>query len=547
LSGAVSREQQAMQGFDTVFFQDIELLARIEDIERSRQAEQLRLDSVKTLGERNRLGQFATSFPLALDIARYVRTICGDRHDPIRFLEPAIGTGVFYSALRETFPVDRIEESKGLEIDPLLAEAAESLWQDTGLSVSNRDFTKLEPPSPRDRYNLILTNPPYVRHHHVSREDKARLKAAVAEHLRIDISGLAGLYCHFLLLADRWLRDGGLAAWLIPAEFMDVNYGVAVKQYLAENVTLCRIHRFCPLDVQFGDALVTSAVVVFAKGPAEPGHSVELSFGGSLLAPNTSESVPLVQLCTTKKWTAYPSLEDHRKSQGPTLGDFFSIKRGLATGSNSFFILDRGDAIRRGIPPEFLRPILPSSRHLRENVIESDPDGYPKLERSLALLDCDLPEEDVKERFPEFWRYLASGKQQEIHHGYLTSRRSPWYAQETREPAPFLCTYMGRKKADGNPFRFFWNKSAAIAANVFLLLYPRGPLKQALQSRPELYPLVFEFLKDIKPDHLIGEGRVYGGGLHKMEPKELASLPAGSLAQALGIQPRPAEKLGRLF
>jgi hypothetical protein len=42
---------------------------------------------------------------------------------------------------------------------------------------------------------------------------------------------------------------------LIPSEFMDVNYGAAVKRYLLNKVTLLHIHRFDPHDVQFGDAL----------------------------------------------------------------------------------------------------------------------------------------------------------------------------------------------------------------------------------------------------------------------------------------------------
>jgi len=329
------------------------------------------------------------------------------------------------------------------------------------------------------------------------------------------------------------MAPGGLAAWLIPSEFMDVNYGAAVKTYLTERVKLLQIHRYCPSDVQFCDALVTSAIVVFEKAAPPPHHHVRLSFGGPITSPAASERVALAALRQARKWTglARGPAPDAESSQ--TLGDFFSIKRGLATGANAFFILDRQEAIRRGIPTEFLRPILPSSRHLLNAVIEADPDGYPRLERPLVIIDCDLPEPVIQERHPALWAYLEQGKAQGIHAGYLASRRTPWYAQERREPAPFLCTYMGREKSNGNPFRFFWNQSQAIAANVYLLLSPKGALKAALGARPDLYPIVFSHLQSLAGAHLIKEGRVYGGGLHKMEPKELANLPADALAQLI--------------
>ena len=68
-----------------------------------------------------------------------------------------------------------------------------------------------------------------------------------------------------MLLGHLWLAENGLAVWLIPSEFMDVNYGDEVKRYMLDHVALMQIHRFCPSDVQFEDALVSSAVVVFEK------------------------------------------------------------------------------------------------------------------------------------------------------------------------------------------------------------------------------------------------------------------------------------------
>ena len=40
-------------------------------------------------------------------------------------------------------------------------------------------------------------------------------------------------------------------------------------------------------------------------------------------------------------------------------------------------------------------------------------------------------------------------------------------------------------------------------------------------------------LNRIDPEQLLGEGRVYGGGLHKLEPRELANVDAKEIAALL--------------
>ena len=496
--------------------------------EQGRLAEQQRLDSLKSAEQRNQWGQFATPPALAEEIVRYARSLTGR----VRFLDPAVGTGSFYAALRRIFQSDRIEAAAGIELDPLFADAARRLWADSGLQVIEADFTVAQPEA---RFNLIVSNPPYVRHHHLDPAAKERLQRLAMLQHGIRISGLAGLYCHFLLLSDAWLEPGGLSIWLIPSEFMDVNYGDAIKYYLTDRVELIHIHRFSPADVQFADALVSSAIVVFRKRRPADDHEVQISVGGSLLSPVRTAMVPIETLRKARKWTGFPAAGAAGPPDGRqvVLGDLFTIKRGIATGANGFFILTEEEAMRVGIPEECRRPILPNPRYLTSEVVEVGERGYPANAPRLALIDCDLTEEAIETRYPKFWQYLQDGRARDVQALYLASRRSPWYSQEKREPPPFLFTYMGRSSAGRKPFRVIWNKSAATAHNVYLLLYPRGALKRAVEEHPELLPVVFQHLQSIDIGDLLGEGRVYGGGLHKLEPSELARVPATALSQAI--------------
>jgi adenine-specific DNA-methyltransferase len=500
-----------------------------QTIEGRRQAEQTRLDGLKTAAERNRWGQFATPFELALSLARYAHKTLGEGR--LRFLDPAIGTGSFYSALSQAVPPKTIETANGIEIDPLIAKAAKDLWSKSGLHIVRGDFTKQEPPA--RRFNLILSNPPYVRHHHLEPDEKARLKALLARSLHMEISGLAGLYCYFLLLCHDWMEEQGLAIWLIPSEFMDVNYGATLRHYLTERVTLLHIHRFCPTDVQFTDALVSSAVVVFRKASPPLGHRARFSFAGAIESPSTEALVPIDALRHSHKWTQLPACTTIQNKDEPTLGDLFVIKRGLATGSNGFFILKDEEARNWQIPRMFLKPILPGPRYLTTDVIDRQPDGAPAVSPQLYLLDCSEPEEKIKANWPRFYAYLEKGREEAIHASYLACHRAPWYSQEQRPPAPFLCTYMGRSANGRHPFRFIWNRSDATAHNVYLMLYPKSRLQEALKTRPEFEARVFEALQRITPDQLVSAGRVYGGGLHKMEPKELSQITARTVLESI--------------
>ncbi len=298
---------------------------------------------------------------------------------------------------------------------------------------------------------------------------------------------------------------------------------------LLNQVTLLRIHRFGPVDVQFQDALVSSAVVWYRNEKSAPDYNVEFTFGGTLNEPKISQLIPVITLQPEKKWNRIPRHGTKNIESRITLSSLFTIKRGIATGDNHFFILTREQIIENELPPKFFIPILPGPRYLTIDEIPADAVGNPDIEHRLFLMDCNLPEEYIKTQYPTLWRYLESGKSS-VALRYLCRTRNPWYSQEKRQPSQFICTYMGRGNFKNNhPFRFILNYSRAVAPNVYLLLYPKPFLAHAFSRDPGLVRRVWDLLKQIPAETLLNEARVYGGGLYKLEPGELANIPADSL------------------
>ncbi len=80
------------------------------------------------------------------------------------------------------------------------------------------------------------------------------------------------------------------------------------------------------------------------------------------------------------------------------------------------------------------------------------------------------------------------------------------------------------------------------------MMYPKEPIKHALDARPDLKRQIWKALNEISPKLMLSEGRVYGGGLHKLEPRELSKVPADKISELVPeLNPWLQEKQGTLF
>jgi hypothetical protein len=443
---------------------------------------------------------------------------------PLDFGDPAVGTGAFYSALLRVVGDRRVESAIGIDINPKQVAAARRRWEARGMEVIAGDYLHMEQLPLR---TLVLANPPYLRHQGIPLKYKRELRDRASVLAGMKVSGLSGLYVYFMLLSHSWMAPNALAAWLIPSEFMQTDYGAALRHYLANRVELIRVHRFSHDHPQFESAMVLPSVVVFRNCRPARGHQVQFSSGGTLSEPITTETVEVEQLRRDSRWTIPRCVLKDDQYSRYRIGDLFTVQRGIATGANDFFIMERAEAARLDLPEEALRPVLPKARALIDDVVASDADGYPTIKPQLCLLDCALEEHEINERYPRLSEYLASAEHKGVRQRTLVRKRRLWYKQEHRPPPPFLCTYMGRGPDGTSPIRFIWNKSLAVATNTYLLLYPK-PRLAALLTEERIGVELFELLRDTAQTVMRSGLRVHADGLHKIEPGELLKIRLSS-------------------
>jgi hypothetical protein len=255
----------------------------------------VRSENNETKGDskRSKLEIHLTPPELARAIAAYTVSLLEPTQFPIHFGDPAVGTGVFFSALLQVAPSEQIASALGIDVSAQQVTAAQQRWAHKGMEVLRGDYLHMEQLPPR---TLILANPPYLRHQRIPSKYKQQLRERASVTMGIRISALSGQYVYFLLLSHAWMSPGAVAAWLIPSEFMQTTYGAVVRHYLTHRVQLVRVHQFGHEDAQFENAMVLPAVVVFRNAQPPTGHTAVLSAGGSISAPITSRTVPVEEL-----------------------------------------------------------------------------------------------------------------------------------------------------------------------------------------------------------------------------------------------------------
>lgn len=464
------------------------------------------LERLNPRERRYEIGQFFTPGPIAKLLAEAVRDV-----EPETVLDPGVGGGVLLRAVGEG------PRLFGLDIDATAVELAVTSTPGEH-EIALGDFLDAERwPLTEATFDAVIANPPYVRHHNLSVEHKLLARHYSAQ-LGLKVSSLSGSYVYFFLEALLRLNEGGRLAFVTPTEFLDVRYGQAVKEALLEHCEIDEIIVMEMNELAFEGVLTTSAITIATKrkSPCRRFRLVEGRLNGSVEKSREIE-LPADAAPAALPWT--PLLPSRAERIAPLLrgrtaklGDYCRVRRGIATGDNSFFVLRQADVEQWRIEDEFLVPVVVGSKDLpHEGPLDSKFHAARIAEGARGFLFfCHRQVQEL--RGTNALRYIEHGLELGLHERFNCRTRNPWYGVERVPPADFFTTYMSRNRA-----RMTRNLIDARCMTSLLNVWALpGVDPEALRVSLE-DPTNAELMREF--------GRTYGGGLAKIEPGDLISLP----------------------
>jgi hypothetical protein len=449
-------------------------------------------------------------------------------------LEPGSGAAAFLLAAARVVAGRHKEfgdgQLLGVDLDARLAMLGEVnlALQEPQMkaTILHADFMDMQSDDFPQPPTVVLCNPPYTRHHELSAEAKERYGLEADRIAGSRVSRLASLHLHFFLKAVDLAADGARIAFLTPREWLDVNYGEPLKRYLQDTLTVRALLLFAPGARTFPGVLTTSCIALLEKRRRNPGETTavihidrlptlgelgEALDGSSASLPwGRRAQVELPALSPGAKWSVTLSTVD-AGFRSVALGELVTVKRGIATGKNDYFVLSPSVATHWCLPEDTLVPVVAGAKDTRfldltaKDVMEAQAADHRVLLLRLG------PQDGVR---PELQRYLAYGRESGAASTYLARHRRAWYVVDERPDAPILFTYLRRDLP-----RFIWNPGRAHALNVFHYLIPKMPL-----SGNRLKALLCYLNSSRGVSALQESGRVYGHGLRKAEPRELARM-----------------------
>lgn len=465
-----------------------------------------------------------------------------------KVLDPTSGEAVFLLSAAQRLKTLGVSQAGlanqvfGVDLHERSLEIAARQLVQAGLSakLTRSDFFDITAPdkggSQIPLVDAVVGNPPFIRYQQFERSSAV----AAAFERGVRLSGLASSWAAVLVHASSFLKPDGKIAMVLPAELLTVQYAEPVRRWLRTRFAAVQLVVFERL--QFADAQ-EKVVLLLAQGTGgcEGFTLVYVRDAEDLAQVHPGDAIAATPP-NDGKWTGLLlTLKQRRLFQSVTeehfvpLRDYGSPTLGTVTGANHYFAISEEARQEAGLAgSQVLKICPPGTKHLRGLAFTSrDWQGLRDAGEPVWLLSPEPEDQSESLR-----RYIARGEKLGVHEAYKCRVRNPWWRPPVAKIPDLFFTYMSHLYP-----RLVTNSAKAGFVNSMhgLTLKPGAPADAA-----KALPLLV--LNSVTMLGAETNGRSYGGGILKMEPREAGSLPVPSvkaLTEAWGILRPQRDALNR--
>ena len=416
-------------------------------------------------------------------------------------LDPAVGNSIFLLYAKKVNPKCALT---GYEIDKKILDF---FGNPAEANIINSNYLTTDWDQ---KYDAIICNPPYNRFQTVNNRDE--IQEAIYKYTGKRYSSYTNLYALFLIKSIYQLSSKGKLAYVVPSEFMNSEYGAAVKQLMLDRKLLKAVINFTNDGKLFLDATTTCCILLLDHEPktfvsffsieSPQDLNEEKFFNGEVQALRVNYE----NLKAERKWRVYLKQEKNIEYKNlKPVSEYCSVSRGIATGANRFFCFSMSRAREFGIPMDCLEKCICRSSDIKSPILELDDfEALSQEDKTVYLLN-------VKNTAPyTVIKYIEYGEQEGISKKYLLSNRKPWYSMEQKRTAPIWVSSACR-----NGMKFVRNVMMAKSLTTFHSIYiHRDYLNDT--------DLIFCYFLTPTAQSIIRENRKeLGNGLEKFQPNDL--------------------------
>lgn len=462
----------------------------------------------KNSSEKKILGAYYTTPELIEAMVDKIKIL-----DDINILEPSFGDGRFIDAIVNNNGNVNIT---GVEINNVEVSMVLKKYDSyDNVSIQCNDFFEFYNKEDKEKYDLIIGNPPYIRYQYLSdiqRDNQSKILVSNG----MKSNKLINAWVAFVVACVNMLRENGELVFVLPAEILQVAYAEDLRLFLSNHLEKITIVAF--KELVFPE--IEQEVVVFIGKKGTDDSVIRIIEFNDIdeFKKSNIQNVAFQPISHVKeKWIKYFITNDEANlintirhdDRFKEFSEYGTINVGITTGNNKYFSVTDKEADDYDLNSVCL-PLIGRSAHAKGIYFTEDNwrNNLKENKRAKLISFPNIPIEDYPLKHKE---YILYGENNEVNNGYKCSIRDRWYIV----PSIWIPDAFFLRRSNLYP-KLVINKCNAVSTDTMHRI--------KLNEHVNYEYLLLSYYNSISFAFTEICGRSYGGGVLELLPSEVSKV-----------------------